>query len=101
MVKYLAMAAAVLGTLMVADLAQARGRHGCATCGGGYAAAGGCPGGVCSVPVAPAKSASTDNVPPGLVSDPALATPAVAAARPAPTYYANTSARRGLFGWRR
>jgi len=100
MVKHFAMAAAIIGTLMAADLAQARGRHGCASCGGGYAA-GGCPGGVCAVPVAPGKSASIGNAPPGLVTSPASATPAVAAAQPAPTYYANSSGRRGLFGWRR
>jgi len=100
MVKYFAMAAAIVGTLMVADWAQARGRHGCASCGGGYVA-GGCPGGVCSVPVAPAKSASTDNAPPALVSSPAPAGPVVATAQPARTYYATSTARRGLFGWRR
>jgi hypothetical protein len=94
MVKFFAMAAAIVGTLMVADWAQARGRHGCSSCGG-------CPGGVCAVPVAPGKSASLDNAPPGLVGSPAPAAPVATATQPAPTYYASTTARRGLFGWRR
>ena len=104
MVKYLAMAAAIIGSLMVAELAQARGRHhGCASCGGGGYVAGGCPGGMCSVPMAaPGKMAALDSAPPALVTAPAPAPVAtVAPAQPTPRYYANNSARRGLFGWRR
>jgi hypothetical protein len=58
MVKYFAMIAFVLGTLVVADSALARGRH-CRSCGGG----GGCPGGTCYAPVAPSKMAMTSNAP--------------------------------------
>jgi len=103
MVKYLAMAAAIIGSLMVADLAQARGRHGCASCGGGGYVAGGCPGGMCSVPMAaPGKMAAMDNAPPALVTAPTPASVAtVAPAQPASRYYASNTARRGLFGWRR
>ena len=98
MVKYLAMVAVVVGSLMIAEQAQAFGRHGCKSCGGGYG--GGCPGGNCSVSyAAPAKMATTDNPPPGLVTAPAPA-PAMATAQPAPGNYAYTPARRGLFGRR-
>jgi hypothetical protein len=92
MVKYLALAAVIVGSLAVADIAEARGRRGCSTCNSG----GGCPGGVCAVqyapgpmPVAPMKAAEV-----------APAAPVVAAAPAAPTYY-TTNARRGLFGRRR
>jgi hypothetical protein len=93
MVKYLAMVAAVVGSLMIAEQAQAFGRHGCKSCGG-------CPGGNCSVPYAPSKSASTNNAPPGLVTAPQTAPAVVAAAQPAPASYAYAPARRGLFGRR-
>ena len=99
MVKYLGLTAVLALPFMFADSAQAIGHRGCATCGGGgYVVAGGCPGGVCSVPMAaPAKMAVTDNVPPGLAATP-VPTPIVTAA-PAPNTYA--MARRGLFGRRR
>src|SRR5437773_2063777 len=98
MVKYLAMVAAVVGSLMIAEQAQAR--HGCRSCGGGGYSAGGCPGGTCSVSYgAPAKMATTDNPPPGLVTAPAPA-PAMGTTQPAPGNYAYTPARRGLFGRR-
>jgi hypothetical protein len=94
MVKYFAMAAALMGTLMIADLAQARGRRGCASCGG-------CPSGVCTVSMAaPEKMATTDSAPPGLATAPAPA-PVATAVTPLPRYYASNTARRGLFGWRR
>jgi hypothetical protein len=98
MVKYLGMVAVVVASLTIADQAQAFGRHGCRSCGGGYS--GGCPGGNCSVSYAPAKSAALTNAPPGLVATPAPASvPVVTTAQPAPTNYAYT-ARRGLFGRR-
>jgi hypothetical protein len=97
MVKYLAIAAALTLSLMVADQAQARGhRRGCSSCGG-------CPGGVCAVPVAPGKD-MYGNVPPGAMPVAAATTPAatVAATQPVPSnYYASNTTRRGLFGWRR
>ena len=86
MVKYLATLAVVVASLGVANVAEARGRHhGCASCGG-------CPGGVCTMPVAPApvKAAAVEAAP----------GTAVVAATPAPVTY-TTTARRGLFGWRR
>lgn len=95
MVKYLALVAVVFGSLAVADIAEARGRRGCSTC---YNGGGGCPGGVCAVPYAPAPVA------PVKAAVVAPATPEVAvapaAAPVAPRYY-TTNARRGLFGWRR
>jgi hypothetical protein len=97
MVKYFALALALVGSLAVADLAEARGRRGCSSCSVG----GGCPGGVCYAPVAPAKMAATSNAPPPAVVAAPDAPPA-AAAQPAPRSYATSSnARRGLFGWRR
>lgn len=103
MVKYLAMAAAVIGSLAIADLAQARGHHGCATCGGGYVAAGGCPGGVCSMPMgAPAKMAVNYGAPAVVAASPAPASvPVVTPVQPSAPYVATYTARRGLFGWRR
>jgi hypothetical protein len=82
MVKYLALAIVMVGSLVMVDMASARGHRGCASCGG-------CPGGVCAVPVAagPVKAAV---VAPGAP---------VVAVTPAPQY--TVSARRGLFGWRR
>ena len=82
MVKYLALAVVMLGSLVMVDMASARGHRGCRSCGG-------CQGGECAVPVAygPAKAAV---VAPGAP---------VVAATPAPQY--TISARRGLFGWRR
>ena len=101
MVKFLAIAAVLVAPLMVASQAQAFGRRGCSSCGGGYVA-NGCPGGVCYAPAAPAKHASTDNAPPGLATAPAAtATPAVTAQPAANNYYYNATApRRGLFGRR-
>jgi hypothetical protein len=97
MVKYLALAAVVVGSLAVADIAEARGRRGCSTC---YNGGGGCPGGVCAVPyapgpapVAPIKAAVVTPATPEVA-----ATPVVAPA--APRYY-TSNVRRGLFGWRR
>ncbi len=90
MVKYLALAAVVVGSLAVADTAEARGRRGCSTCYVG----GGCPGGVCAVPYAPAPVA------PVKAAVVAPAAPEVAVVPAAPRYY-TTNARRGLFGWRR
>jgi hypothetical protein len=97
MVKYLAIAAAFGVSFIVADLAQARGRHGCSSC-----SAGGCPGGVCAVPIAPGKSAAMSDAPPALAGTPSpQPAPAAVAAQPAPqTYFASTG-RRGLFGRRR
>jgi hypothetical protein len=87
MVKYLAMMAVVVGSLVAVDSASAFGhKRGCSTCGG-------CPGGVCAVPyAAPVKTAAVV-APAGPVV--AVATPVA----PVPTYY-TTSARRGLFGRR-
>ena len=87
MVKYLALAMALVVSLVAVDMAQA-GRR-CKSCCG----AGGCPGGVCHVEVAPAPAAAATNAPPAAL----VAAPA--APKAAPVYY--TSARRGLFGWRR
>src|SRR5262245_41234590 len=96
MVKYLALTAIVLGSLVVGDVAQARGRHGCASC----QMAAGCPGGVCAMPAAPAKMAATaaDTSVAPVAAAPA-AQPAAAATGSAPRYYANMN--RGLFGRRR
>jgi hypothetical protein len=98
MVKYLAMAAALMASLVIADQAQARGRRGCSSCGG-------CAGGSCYAPVAPVapgKYSSMDNAPPGLVTAPAVVTAPIATVQPATNYnYYNASApRRGLFGRR-
>lgn len=85
MVKYLALAVALVVSLVAVDIAQA-GRK-CKSCGG-------CPGGVCHVEVVPvAPTATATNAPPAAVVTVAPAS------QPAPQYY--TSARRGLFGWRR
>jgi len=119
MVKYLGLAAVVALPLVFAGSAQAIGHHrggGCATCGGGggYVMAGGCPGGVCSVPyaAAPGKMAVIGNAPPGYITMapapapvvttvPVESTPVVttAPAQPSPNSYAMV--RRGLFGRRR
>lgn len=91
MVKYLALAGALVFSLVMVNLAQA-GRH-CRSCGG-------CPGGVCHVEVVPGPAP----VAPGAAPPAASATetaPAVVAAptgQPAPQF---TSYRRGLFGRRR
>src|SRR5688500_11860326 len=99
MVKYLALAAALVVSLVMVDMAQA-GRR-CKSCGGG--SYGGCPGGVWAVPVVPGG----EMIPVAPGAPPAAAakkvTPAVVAApvaQPAPQYY-TSSARRGLFGRRR
>ncbi len=99
MVKYLGMVAVVIGSLMMAQ--QAHARHGCRSCGGGYAG-GGCPGGTCNVSyAAPSKMAVNNNAPPGIVSAESPAPGAmVTTTQSAPTTYAYTPARRGLFGRR-
>jgi len=85
MVKFLALAAAMVVSLVAVDMAQA-GRR-CKSCGG-------CPGGVCHVEVVPvAPAGASVNAPPAAVVTVAPAT------QPAPQYYTNV--RRGLFGWRR
>jgi hypothetical protein len=101
MVKYLAIAAALMASLMIAEQAQARGRRGCSSCGGGYVA-NGCPGGSCYAPVAPDKYSSIDSAPPGLAPAPAVTPAPVVTTQPATNnYYYNASApRRGLFGRR-
>jgi hypothetical protein len=100
MVKFLALALALVGSLALVDAAEARGRRGCASCNVG----GGCPGGVCYAPAAaygPGKMAAVENAPPVVAeSDVPPAAPAAVAAQPAPRSYAN-NARRGLFGRRR
>jgi hypothetical protein len=98
MVKYFAMIAFVLGSLVAADSAFAFGRH-CRSCGS--CGAGGCPGGVCYAPVAPSKTAATTNAPPVVAEAPASATaPAVTAAQSQTTQSYAYSGRRGLFGRR-
>jgi hypothetical protein len=99
MVKYLTVVIALAASLAVADLAEARGRRGCASCNVG----GGCPGGVCAVPAAPAKMAVTEAPPAAVVESSAPAPAAAVTGAPvsSPRYYSNTTARRGLFGWRR
>jgi hypothetical protein len=108
MVKYFAMAAVLVAPLMLAGAAEARGPAGCASCSagvvysGGYA--GGCPGGVCSVPVATSgKYAVSYGAAPMVVSQPAATpVPVVTTAPPAAQrYYTGYAPRRGLFGWRR
>ena len=97
MVKYFAMIAFVLGSLVVADSAYAIGRRGCSSCGNG----GGCPGGVCSAPVSPSKTAATSNAPPAVASEAPASAPAATAAQPQPApTYANNTGRRGFFGRR-
>ena len=99
MVKYFALALALVGSLAVADLAEARGRRGCSSCSAG---GGGCPGGVCYAPVAPGKMAFTDNAPPAAVAAPESPStaPVAIAAQPASRNYVSTT-RRGLFARRR
>jgi hypothetical protein len=82
MVKYFALLAVMALSLVAVDVASARGRRGCSTCGG-------CPGGVCYAPAVPVKAAGGAPT----------AGPVVAEAAPAPVYA--TTARRGLFGFRR
>jgi hypothetical protein len=94
MLRNLLLAAAVIGLAFATQTAEARGRHGCASCA---AAGGGCPGGVCAVPMAaPGKMAATDMAQPAVAATPALAP---TAAQPAANTYAMN--RRGIFGWRR
>jgi hypothetical protein len=96
MVKYFALLAVVVGSLAAVDVAEARGhRRGCSSCYGG----GGCAGGVCAVPYAPVAPAAPVK---SAVVAPAAPVVAAAPAAPvatAPIYY--STARRGLFGWRR
>jgi hypothetical protein len=114
MVKYLAMVAAVVGTLMMAGEANAFGHHrggrggGCGSggCGaGGCYAGGGCNGGSCSVGyAAPGKMAYVNNAPPvvAVASAPVapVAVATVAPSQPVANSYASTPARRGFFGRR-
>ena len=79
--KYLMIALALAASLATADFAEARGRRGCSSC-----SAGGCPGGVCAVPYAPAKMATNEAPKP----EAAVA----AAAAPAPQTTAVASSRR-------
>jgi hypothetical protein len=97
MVKYLALAAALVVSLVAVDMAQA-GRR-CKSCGGGYA--GGCPGGVCHIEYAPAPAPHAVPVPTAATNAPPapVVVKVAPATQPAPVYY--TNARRGLFGWRR
>ena len=90
MVKYFALALALVGSVAMADLAEARSRRG------------GCPGGACNASFAPAKMAATDNAPPAVAADPeaSSAAPAAAAAQPASRFFGN-SARRNVLAWRR
>jgi hypothetical protein len=108
MVKCFAMAAALASSFVLADLAQARGRHGCSSCAaGGYSAGGyaggGCPGGVCSVSMGPApvKMAVVTAPQPMEVAAIATPVPVVTTAQPVTQSYIATTPRRGLFGWRR
>jgi len=96
MVKYFAMIAFVLGSLVVADSAFAIGRRGCNSCGNG----GGCPGGNCAVAYAPSKTAATTNAPPVVASEAPASAPAATAAQPQTTQTYAYSGRRGLFGRR-
>jgi hypothetical protein len=100
MVKNFAMIAFVLGSLVMADSALARGRH-CRSCGGGGCSTGGCAGGNCYAPVAPSKMAMTSDAPPVLASEAPASAPVAAATQPQSAQtYANNTARRGLFGRR-
>ena len=97
MVKYFALTAIVLSSALISDVAQARGRHGCASCG---MAAAGCPGGVCAMPAAPSKMAATDGAS-GPVAAAPTGQPAVANMAPAASRYYASNMNRGLFGRRR
>ena len=100
MVKYLAFALVLAGSLSVVAVAEAGRRHhgGCASCG---VYSGGCPGGVCAVPVTPGHAVVPVQGAPVVVAAPQSAPAVVVAApgtQPAPVYY---SSGRRLFGWRR
>ena len=97
MVKYFALSAIVLGSALISDVAQARGRHGCASCG---TAAAGCPGGVCAMPAAPSKMATTSDATAPIAAAPAGQSAVANTAPAAPRYYASNMSR-GLFGRRR
>ena len=94
MVKSFATIAFVLASLVVADSAMAFGHRGCKSC-----STGGCQGGACYAPVAPSKSASMTNVPPGLVSEAPASAPVATATQPQ-SNVAYSTGRRGLFGRR-
>jgi hypothetical protein len=96
MVKYLALAVALVGSLAIAELAEARGRRGCSSCGS-------CANGVCYTTVSPEKTAQTSNAPPNpVVRTNGTTQPAATATTTQPVRYTNaTYTRRGLFGWRR
>ena len=95
MVKFFAVAAVLVSSLMLANQAQAFGRRGgCSSCGG-------CSGGSCYAPAAPGKYSSNDNAPPGLATAPAAPATSVATTQPATNNYYNAGTqRRGLFGRR-
>ena len=98
--KYFVFALALVGSLALADLAEARHRRGCSSCA---VVGGGCPGGVCYAPVAtygPGKMAAADNAPPVVAAEGQPAAPVAVAVQPVPRTYAS-NARRGIFGWRR
>ena len=86
--KYFVIAVALVASLAVVDLAEARGRRGCSSC-----SAGGCPGGVCDVKQAPApiQKASVE----------APKADAAVAAAPAPVAQRTTVASYRRFGRRR
>lgn len=105
MVKYLALAVAVVVSLVMVDMAEA-GRR-CKSCGGCNTYSG-CPGGVCGVPVYPqgevvpvAPGGDAPPAPMGAAAKrPAPVVAATPVVRTAPQYY-TSSVRRGLFGRRR
>ncbi|MEX2176414.1 MAG: hypothetical protein WD872_18770 [Pirellulaceae bacterium] len=95
MVRTIAILLAVLGTLVVADRAEARGRRGGCSGGNCYAASySGCPGGNCAVPVGPSKYA-VQTAPPAVVANrgPAPVVAAAPAARNVNRYTASNNRR--------
>jgi len=110
MVKYLALAMALVGSLVVVDLAEAGKHHrrGGGGCQGGncYAAPVGCANGACAEGVpydgAPPATGGAPLAPEATSAPvaPAAVTVTVAPAAQ-PTQYISTGYRRGLFGRRR
>ncbi|MDX1946800.1 MAG: hypothetical protein SFU86_15470 [Pirellulaceae bacterium] len=88
MVKSFAFLAALAVSLVAVDLAEAGRRH-CKSCST-------CPGGVCYVE--PSKTAAVTTDAPPVATAPAASAPVASAPVAAPQY---STARRGLFGWRR
>ena len=126
MVKYFALAMALVGSLVVVELAQAGHRHhrrggGChggncyaapVGCSGGncysapaYAEPVGCANGACGVPVygTPVQGVPHHSAPVAPEATSAPVAPAAVTVAPAaqPTQYISTGYRRGLFGRRR